>query len=65
MSHDLWFRSRHGAVDSAAVAEHFQARPGYQTTPAQVLYDNSDTGVHFVLDLEPADGGDPETPPCS
>jgi hypothetical protein len=63
MSHDLWFRSRRGAVDPAAVTEHFRARPGYQTAPGHVLYHNGDTGVHFVLEVEPEDGGDPETPP--
>ena len=52
MSYDLYFKPRTGAVDQHKIAAYFSSRPHYEVTPPQALYQNEDTGVYFVFEMQ-------------
>ena len=52
MSYDLFFKPRRGDADSSQFAEYFRNRRHYKVDVPEVLYENEDTGVYFMFDLE-------------
>lgn len=51
MSFDLEFRARTGTVDVGRVHEWLAGRSNWRVEGASAVYDNDDTGVYFVLDV--------------
>jgi hypothetical protein len=52
MSYDLYFKPRNGAIDEGALARYFSAQKNFKIDLPQVLYENRDTGVYFVIELQ-------------
>jgi len=72
MSYDLFFKPRKSDDSAQDFAKYFSARQHYEVTETQALYQNEDTGVYFVFDLqnepdedEEADGAEVETYPVA
>jgi hypothetical protein len=51
VSYDLYFKPRTGAVDQHQIAEYFSSRPNYKIEARQAWYQNKDTGVYFVFEM--------------
>lgn len=52
MSYDLFFKPRAGTFKSERFAEYFGQRPPYRVEGPQAWYENEDTGVYFVFELQ-------------
>lgn len=52
MSYDLCFKPRAGVVDQRKIAAYFSSRPNYKVDPLQAWYQNEDTGVYFVFEMQ-------------
>jgi hypothetical protein len=52
MSYDLYFKPRSGEVDPERLAAYFRGRRHYTVDSKQAVYENNDTGVHFIFELE-------------
>jgi len=59
MSYDLYLKPRTGSIDQAAVLDYFRKRPNYTVEGEQARYDNEDTGVQFVFEIN---HGEPDSP---
>lgn len=53
MSYDLYFKSRAGKSSPSAedFAAYFRARPNYEVSKQQAIYENEATGVYFIFDI--------------
>src|SRR5262245_29767647 len=53
MSYDLYFKSRSGepSVSAEDFASFFRARPNYEVSEQQAIYQNEATGVYFIFDI--------------
>jgi len=53
MSYDLYFKSRSGKPSPPAeeFAAFFRARPNYEVSDQQAVYQNEATGVYFIFDI--------------
>lgn len=62
MSYDLFLLSRPGSdVSSDSVARFLSERDGYTIEDGQAVYENEQTGVYFIVDLDGIEADD-ETP---
>ena len=52
MTYDLYFKPRTGVVDRRRIIAYFSSRPNYEVNPSQVWYQNADTGVYFVFEMQ-------------
>jgi hypothetical protein len=52
MSYDLYFKPRHGSFSEEGFNLYFRDRPNYKCEGPQACYDNEDTGVYFVFELQ-------------
>jgi hypothetical protein len=52
VSYDLLFKPRAGSFDSSRFNEYFSQRPHYKAAGGQAWYENEDTGVYFVFELQ-------------
>jgi hypothetical protein len=52
VSYDLYFKPRTGALEQHKIAAYFSSRPNYKVDPRQVWYENKDTGVYFVFEMQ-------------
>jgi hypothetical protein len=52
VSYDITFHSSAGKPDWPTIDRYFENRHWYQVTEERVLYENSDTGVYFAIDLQ-------------
>jgi hypothetical protein len=52
MSYDLFFEPRQGVFEPALFGEFFRSRKHYQISDREAIYDNKDTGVCFVFNLD-------------
>jgi hypothetical protein len=65
MSYDLYFKPRSGALESKAFGRYFEKLPHFKVDLPQACYQNDDTGVYFVFELnseESEDEADPQYP---
>jgi hypothetical protein len=62
VSYDLFFSPKEGAPPPAAddVRAWFAARPHYDVSEEQAVYENDDTGVYFVFEPAEGDAGEDE-----
>jgi hypothetical protein len=52
VSYDLYFEPRSGALDLHEIAAYFSSRPNYEVNPTQAWYQNEETGVYFVFEMQ-------------
>lgn len=52
MSYDLYFKPRNGSFSEEHFQSYFRDKPNYKCEGAQAWYDNEDTGVYFVFELQ-------------
>jgi hypothetical protein len=52
VSYDLLFKPRAGSFESSRFNEYFSQRPHYKVAGGQAWYENEDTGVYFVFELQ-------------
>lgn len=52
MSYDLFFKPRAGTFESSRFGEYFRQRKHYRVEGTQAWYENEDTGVYFVFELQ-------------
>lgn len=52
MSYDLFFKPRAGSFESSRFNEYFSQRTHYKVDGTQAWYENEDTGVYFVFELQ-------------
>lgn len=62
MSYDLYLKPRSGILDPQRIIDYFSARPNYKVDPPQAWYQNEDTGVYFVFELQNEQEDDGEEP---
>ena len=66
MSYDLFFKSRNGSINQDHFISYFESRQHFKVDMPQAWYQNEDTGVYFVIELQNAseEDGD-QSPPIS
>jgi hypothetical protein len=52
MSYDLYFKPRNGSFTEEHFHAYFRDRPNYKCDGLQAWYENEDTGVYFVFELQ-------------
>jgi hypothetical protein len=52
VSYDLYFKPRSGVLDLHETAAYFSSRPNYEVNPTQAWYQNEETGVYFVFEMQ-------------
>jgi hypothetical protein len=52
MSYDLYFKPRTGAFDASRFTQYFKDRQRYKVEAGQAVYQNEDTGVYFLFELQ-------------
>src|SRR5437867_5761139 len=59
MSYDIYFTKPR--ISREQFMAYFRARPNYEVSAQQCIYQNQDTGVYFLIDYTEAPGADAET----
>lgn len=62
MSYDLFFKPRTGNIKPMDIIDYFRQRRDYQVDSQQAFYQNEDTGVYFVFELQSETGPDEDRP---
>jgi hypothetical protein len=56
LSYDLYFKPRTGVLDQRDIVAYLSSRSNYNVDPRQAWYQNEDTGVYFVFEMQSEKG---------